>query len=40
MTLSLLAADGINLAEQWPVILGGIGLIVFLIFLVVFFSFV
>jgi uncharacterized protein YqfA (UPF0365 family) len=40
MTLSLFADNGINLAEQWPLILGAIGLVVFLIFLVVFFSFV
>ena len=40
MTLSLFAQNGFDLATQWPLVLGGIGLVVFLIFLFVFFSFV
>src|SRR3984957_11489748 len=40
MTLSLLAQGNFDLTTQWPLVLGCIGLVVFLIFLVVFFSFV
>src|SRR5579871_4648626 len=40
MTSLLLAQGNFDLSTQWPVVLGCIGLVVFLIFLFVFFSFV